>query len=53
MVSHLDPSPRRISHVFDDPQLLDPEDFPEKDRYLARLPSGERKTNPINFWNRI
>ena len=46
----LDPSPRRISHVFDDPQLLDSEDFPENDRYLARLPSGERERQiPLIF----
>ena len=46
----LDPSPRRISHVFDDPQLLDSEDFPENDRYLARLPSGERERKiPLIF----
>ena len=46
----LDPSPRRISHVFDDPQLLDPEDFPENDRYLARLTSGERERQiPLIF----
>jgi hypothetical protein len=46
----LDPSPRRISHVFDDPQLLDPEDFPENDRYLARLASGERERQiPLIF----
>ena len=46
----LDTSPRRISHVFDDAQLLDPEDFPENDRYLARLPSGERERQiPLIF----
>ncbi|MEK9771981.1 MAG: hypothetical protein VW907_04840 [Opitutae bacterium] len=46
----LDPTPRRISHVFDDPELLDPEDLPENDRYLALLPSGEReRTIPLAF----
>lgn len=39
----LDPTPRRISHIFDDPELLEPEDLPENDRYLVKLPSGERK----------
>ena len=46
----LDPTPRRISHVFDDPELLEPEDLPENDRYLALLPSGEReRTIPLVF----
>ena len=46
----LDPSPRRISHVFDDIELLDPEDYPENDRYLKKLPSGERERSvPLIF----
>ena len=50
----LDPSPRRIAHVFDDPELLDPEDSPENDRYLARLPSGERERQiPLIFGSEI
>ena len=46
----LDPSPRRLSHVFDDIELLDPEDYPENDRYFKELPSGghERKI-PLIF----
>ena len=39
----LDSTPRRISHVFDDPVLLEPEDLPENDRYLANLASGQRQ----------
>jgi len=48
----LDPSPRRISHIFDDIELLDPEDYPENDRYLKKLPSGERERSiPLIFAN--
>ena len=39
----LESFPRRISHIFDSPELLDTEDQPEMDRYLVRLPSGHRK----------
>ena len=46
----LDPSPRRISHIFDDIELLDEEDYPENDRYLKKLPSGERERSiPLIF----
>ena len=46
----LDPSPRRISHIFDDMELLEPEDCPENDRYLKKSPSGEReRTIPLIF----
>ena len=46
----LDPSPRRISHIFDDIELLDEEDYPENDRYLKKFPSGERKRSiPLIF----
>lgn len=46
----LDPSPRRISHVFDDIELLDEEDYPENDRYLKKLSSGERERSiPLIF----
>jgi hypothetical protein len=48
----LDPSPRRISHIFDDIELLDEEDYPENDRYLKKLPSGERERSiPLIFAN--
>jgi len=46
----LDPSPRRISHIFDDIELLDEDDYPENDRYLKKLPSGERERSiPLIF----
>jgi len=46
----LESFPRRISHIFDSPELLDTEDQPEMDRYLVRLPSGHRKhTIPLVF----
>jgi len=38
----LDPTPRRLSHVFDSGELLDSEELPECDRYLEKLPSGIR-----------
>ncbi len=38
----LDPTPRRLSHVFDSSELLDPDELPENDRYLEKLPSGFR-----------
>jgi len=46
----LDPFPRRISHIFDDIELLDEEDYPENDRYLKKLPSGEHERSiPLIF----
>ena len=39
----LDFTPRRISHIFDEPELLENDDLPENDRYLMQLPNGERK----------
>ena len=46
----LESFPRRISHIFDSPELLETEDQPEMDRYLVRLPSGHRKhTIPLVF----
>ena len=47
----LDPSPRRLSHVFDSSELLDPDELPENDRYLEKLPSGVRAriiSNPFS-----
>jgi hypothetical protein len=38
-----DSTPRRISHIFDPPDLLDPEDSPQNDPYLARHPNGRRQ----------
>lgn len=48
----LDPTPRRLSHVFDPIELLEDEDLPEHDRYLSRLASGEYKQKvPLPFLN--
>jgi len=38
----LDPTPRRLSHVFDSPDLLEADESPVNDRYLERLSTGER-----------
>ena len=37
------PSARRISHAFDPQDLLEPEDSPQNDTYLARQPNGKRQ----------
>ena len=39
----LSPSARRISHAFDPQDLLEPEDSPQNDTYLARQPNGKRQ----------
>ena len=35
--------PKRISHVFDPPEILEPEDRPRNDPFLVRYPNGKRK----------
>ena len=46
----LSPSTRRISHVFDPQDLLDPEDSPTNDPYLSRQANGKRhKPIPTPF----
>jgi len=46
----LNPTPRRISHIFDSPELLEAEDTPWKDPYLFELPNGRReKVIPMPF----
>ena len=46
----LSPSTQRISHVFDPPDLLEPDESPLKDPYLERLKNGNRKQPiPIPF----
>jgi hypothetical protein len=35
--------PRRITHVFDPPDLLDEDDSPQDDPYLAKLANGKRE----------
>ena len=48
----LSPTARRISHVFDPVDLLDPEDSPDSDFYLTRKASGERaRIIPLPFSN--
>ena len=42
--------PKRISHVFDPPEILEPDDHPQNDPFLAQQPNGKRKvdiTNPF------
>ena len=46
----LESFPRRISHIFDPQDPLDTEDHMEIDRYLDRLPTGQRKQSiPLIF----
>ena len=39
----LKPVSLRVTHIFDNPELLEPEDTPENDHYLEYQPSGIRK----------
>ena len=46
----LNPTARRISHIFDSPDLLDTEETPLNDPYLKKLITGKReKVIPIPF----
>ena len=46
----LNPTPRRISHIFDSPELLEAEDTPWNDPYLLELTNGRReKIIPLPF----
>jgi hypothetical protein len=46
----LNPSPRRVSHIFDTPDLLDEEDTVENDSFLKKLPNGTRERSiPLLF----
>ena len=38
----LNTNPRRITHLFDPPDLLEENDSPENDPYLAKLANGKR-----------
>ncbi len=40
--------PKRITHVFDSPEILDPEDQPENDPFLIKQPNGKRKNLTLN-----
>ena len=43
--------PKRISHVFDPPEILEPDDHPQHDPFLARQPTGKRKINITNTFS--
>ncbi len=46
----LNPTTRRISHIFDSSELLESEDTPLSDPYLAKMANGKRqKSIPIPF----
>lgn len=46
----LNPTARRISHIFDSPELLENEETPLSDPYLKKLPNGNRaKPIPMLF----
>ena len=40
--------PKRISHVFDPPEILEPDDHPQNDPFLAQQPNGKRKVGIPN-----
>ena len=40
--------PKRISHVFDPPEILEPDDQPQNDPFLAQQPNGNRKVGVPN-----
>ena len=46
----LDPTVRRISHIFDSPELLEAEDTPLERSVFNKLPNGKReKIIPLPF----
>lgn len=46
----LNPTTRRVSHIFDSPELLESQDTPLSDPYLAKFANGSRKKSiPIPF----
>ncbi|MAH25539.1 MAG: hypothetical protein CMI19_01055 [Opitutae bacterium] len=50
LLNILNPTARRITHIFDSPDLLDSEETPEDDPYLKKLANGKReKVIPIPF----
>jgi hypothetical protein len=50
LLNILNPSARRITHIFDSPDLLDSEETPQNDPYLKKLANGKReKVVPIPF----
>ena len=50
LLNILNPTARRITHIFDSPDLLDSDEIPEDDPYLKKLANGKReKVVPIPF----
>jgi len=50
LLNILNPTARRITHIFDSPDLLDSEETPTDDPYLKKLANGKReKVVPIPF----
>ena len=50
LLNILSPTARRITHIFDSPDLLDSEETPQNDPYLKKLANGKReKLVPIPF----
>jgi hypothetical protein len=50
LLNILNPTARRISHIFDSPDLLDSEETPQNDPFLKRLANGKREKGiPIPF----
>jgi hypothetical protein len=50
LLNILNPTVRRISHIFDSPDLLDSEETPQNDPFLKKLANGKREKGiPIPF----
>jgi hypothetical protein len=50
LLNILNPTARRITHIFDSPDLLDSEETPQNDPYLKKLANGKREKGiPIPF----
>jgi hypothetical protein len=50
LLNILNPTARRISHIFDSPDLLDSEETPQNDPFLKKLANGKREKGiPIPF----
>ena len=50
--SILAPISKRMTHIFDALELLEPEDFPENDIYLRNQPNGKRTTEILKPFNK-
>jgi hypothetical protein len=50
LLNILNPTARRITHIFDSPDLLDSEETPQNDPFLKKLANGKREKGiPIPF----